>query len=103
MRLLEILINNMLFLYLSRNINDDNFSDVNSGESTNFSDVNDATSTERRDATFNASAMGVHKWNWCKLKLYFRYLVHLTENKTKMTPSRNYAIILQKDNYERIK
>lgn len=63
MRLLEILINNMLFLYRSQNINNDNFSDVNSGESTNFSDVNDATSTEWRDATFNARAMGVHKWN----------------------------------------
>lgn len=53
----------MLFLYLSQNINSDNFSDVNSGESTNFPDVNDATSTELYDATFNARAMGVHKWN----------------------------------------
>jgi len=53
----------MLFLYLSRNINNDNFSDINPSERTNFSNVNDATSTERRDTTFNARAMGVHKWN----------------------------------------
>jgi len=49
MWLLEILINDMLFLYFSWNINSDNFSDVNSDESTNFSDVNDATSTKRYD------------------------------------------------------